>query len=383
VVRGAAIVGPRWPALRATLTFRRMALLDTRRQRAALLIIVLGVGLAAATTPYATGLVGAPVIVALFAPLNTWLQRRVSSAVAAGLVILAALLVVVLPLTGVAALVVAEAPGITRRLLGSPLLARLETLQIGPFLIGAELRNFGDQIVRWFATGALGFIGTATRSVLNLVIALFGAYFLLLRADGGWGALRPFIPFSDENVEHLRVRFRDVTNSTVIGVLMVAAIQGALLGGMFLVLGLPNPAFWGVVTAILSILPLVGSGLVWVPACAALAFDGRWAAAVVLAIWGLAVVGGADNVIRPVVYRRWANIHPFVTLIGAFAGIRWFGLLGILVGPLALSYFFALIEMYSQEYIEPQQEVRRRTAEMAVLTPPARSPDGTPASGGR
>ena len=362
-----------------------MALLDTRRQRAALLILVLGIGLAAAMAPYATGLVGAPVIVALFAPLNTWLQRRMSSALAAGIVVLAAVLVVVLPVTGIAALVVAEAPGIARRLVTSPLLARLETLQIGPFLIGPELRNFGDRIVEWFATGALGFIGTATRSVLNLVIALFGAYFLLLRADGGWNALRPFIPFSDENVDRLRSRFRDVTNSTVIGVLMVAAIQGALMGGMFLVLGLRNAAFWGVITAILSILPLVGSGLIWVPACAALAVDGRWAATVVLAVWGVAVVGSADNVIRPVVYRRWANIHPFVTLIGAFAGIRWFGLLGILVGPLAVSYFFALIQMYSQEYLEPQADVRRRTAEMPVITAaaPVPAPGGTPPAAGR
>jgi predicted PurR-regulated permease PerM len=259
----------------------------------------------------------------------------------------------------------------------------METLQLGPFVIGAELRNAGDYIVRWFASSALGFIGAATRSVLNLMIALFGAYFLLLRPDGGWGVLRPFIPFSDENVERLRVRFRDVTNSTVIGVLMVAAIQGALMGGMFLVLGLPNAAFWGVVTALLSILPLVGSGLIWVPACTALGFDGRWGAAIVLAVWGFAVVGSADNVIRPVVYRRWANIHPFVTLIGAFAGIRWFGLLGILVGPLAVSYFFALIEMYSQEYIEPQQEVRRRTAEMAVITSSIRASVGTRPSAAR
>ena len=333
--------------------------------------------------PYATGLVGAPVIVALFAPLNAWLQRRLSPAVAAAVVIVAAVLVVVLPITGVAALIVTEAPGIARLLTGSPLLARLETLQVGPFLIGPELRKFGDQIVGWFATGALGFIGTATRSVLNVVIALFGAYFLLLRADGGWSGMRPFIPFSDENVERLRARFRDVTNSTVIGVLMVAAIQGALMGGMFLVLGLPNAAFWGIVTAILSILPLVGSGLIWVPTCAALAFEGRLGATVVLAVWGLAVVGGVDNVIRPMVYRRWANIHPFVTLIGAFAGIRWFGLLGILIGPLALSYFFALIEMYSQEYLQPQAEVHRRTAEMPVVPAAVRSAEGTPPSDGR
>ena len=360
-----------------------MALLDTRRQRAALLILILGIGLAAAMAPSAAGLVGAPVIVALFAPFNAWLQRRLSPAVAAGLVVVAAVLVVVLPVTGVAALVVAEAPGIARRLIGSPLLDRLEALQIGPYAIGAELRSFGDRIVGWFATGALGLIGTATRSVLNLSIALFGAYFLLLLPDGGWSALRPFIPFSDENVDRLRRRFRDVTNSTMIGVLLVAAIQGALMGGMFLVLGLPNAAFWAVITAILSILPLVGSGLIWVPACAALAVEGRWGATVVLAIWGVAVVGSADNLIRPLVYRRWANIHPFVTLIGAFAGIRWFGLLGILVGPLALSYFFALIKMYSQEYLEPLADVRRRTAEMPVVVTAAPAPAGTPPAAGR
>jgi predicted PurR-regulated permease PerM len=138
-----------------------------------------------------------------------------------------------------------------------------------------------------------------------------------------------------------------------------------------------------VITAILSILPLVGSGLIWVPACAALAVEGRWGATVVLAIWGVAVVGSADNLIRPLVYRRWANIHPFVTLIGAFAGIRWFGLLGILVGPLALSYFFALIKMYSQEYLEPLADVRRRTAEMPVVVTAAPAPAGTPPAAGR
>lgn len=359
--------------------FRAMALLDTRRQRAALLILVLGLGLAAAMAPYVTGLVGAPVIVALFAPLNTWLQRRMSPALAAAVVILVALLVVVLPVSGVAALVVSETPGITRLLINSPLLTRLETLQIGPFLIGQELRSFGDQIVRWFASGAVGFIGTATRSILNLVIALFGAYFLLLQADGGWHGLRPFIPFSDENVDRLRGRFRNVTNSTVIGVLLVAAIQGALMGGMFFVIGVPNAAFWGVVTGILSILPVVGSGLIWVPACVALGFDGRWGAAILLAVWGAAVVGSADNIIRPLVYRRWANIHPFVTLVGAFAGIRWFGLLGILVGPLALSYFFALIEMYTQEYVQPVAEARFRTAEMpAVPIPDGGNPTPEP-----
>ena len=73
--------------------------------------------------------------------------------------------------------------------------------------------------------------------------------------------------------------------------------------------------------------------------------------AIALAIWGIVVVGNVDNVVRPVVFRRWARIHPFITIIGAFAGIRYFGLLGLLIGPLAISYFFELIRMYKEEYL--------------------------------
>jgi predicted PurR-regulated permease PerM len=115
--------------------------------------------------------------------------------------------------------------------------------------------------------------------------------------------------------------------------------------------GLPNALVWGVITVVLSILPVVGSGLVWAPGVAVLAADKRYGWAVALAVWGFLVIGQIDNVVRPMVYRRWAQIHPFITLLGAIAGLRWFGLLGLLIGPLALSYFFELIRMYRQEYL--------------------------------
>jgi predicted PurR-regulated permease PerM len=125
------------------------------------------------------------------------------------------------------------------------------------------------------------------------------------------------------------------------------------------VVGLPNALFWGVVTVIVSILPVVGSGLIWGPGALILALGGRWGPAIGLAAWGVFVVGNIDNVIRPMVFRRWARIHPFVTVIGAFAGLRYFGLLGLLIGPLAISYFFELIRMYREEYL---------------IAPPAQSP---------
>ena len=109
--------------------------------------------------------------------------------------------------------------------------------------------------------------------------------------------------------------------------------------------------FWGVVTMVFAILPVVGSGLVWLPGALALILDHRAGPGALLALWGAVVVGNVDYVIRPRVFRRWANIHPLITLIGALAGVPFFGILGLLIGPLALSYFFELIKMYREEYL--------------------------------
>jgi predicted PurR-regulated permease PerM len=183
------------------------------------------------------------------------------------------------------------------------------------------------------------------------VISLFGLFYLLLRPGETWDAVRPYIPFSARNTEKLRQRFRDVTHSTVIGTGVTAAVHGTLVGLGFWVTGLPNAAFWGVVTMVFSILPVVGSGLVWGPGALALLLEHRPAAAALLALWGVVVVGNVDYVIRPMIFRRWANIHPLITLIGALAGVPYFGILGLLIGPLALSYFFELIKMYREEYL--------------------------------
>jgi predicted PurR-regulated permease PerM len=116
---------------------------------------------------------------------------------------------------------------------------------------------------------------------------------------------------------------------------------------------LPNALFWGVVTAVFAVLPVVGSGLIWGPGSITLALQGRYVAAAGLALIGIVVVGNVDVVIRPAVFRRFAQIHPLVTLVGAIGGVGYFGLLGILIGPLAVSYFFELIRMYREEYLPP------------------------------
>jgi predicted PurR-regulated permease PerM len=333
-----------------------MPFLDTKHQRAAFIVFALGAALLWSLTPYATGIIGIPVLAVLFAPIHNWMIRRgLPEAPTALAVTLFGAVVVILPIILFAGLVINEAQQVTSSVLQSPVLERLSTIQVRGIPIGPRIAEIGGSIVSWLAGNAVGVVGTATRLALNLTIAFFGLYYVLkVPGEDPWLNARPYVPFSEENTDKLGKRFKDVTVSTVIGTGVVAMLQGVLLGSAFMVVGLPNALFWSVVTTALAILPVVGSGLVWGPAAIMLAIQGRPVAAVLLAIWGVAVVGSVDNFIRPIIYRRYAEVHPLITLIGAIAGVSHFGLLGLLIGPLALSYLFELIRMYREEYLEPE-----------------------------
>ncbi len=334
-----------------------MPFLDTNHQRAALLILLLGAGLTAALLPYATGLIGGLVLCVLFAPLHRWMTRRVSRSVASGVVVVIALLLLVLPGLALVGILVDQAQAMASSVLSSSLLERLQTIRIGRTSVGPQLAGAGQQIVSWLGSNAIKLLGTATRVALNLTISLFVAYYLLLRPGEAWASVKPYIPFSDANAEKLKDRFYNVTISTMIGTGLNACIQGGLVMVGFSLTGLPNALFWGVVTIVFSILPVVGSGLIWGPGAVSLAIDGRYGAAIALVAMGVLVVGNVDLVIRPFIFRRYAKIHPLVTLIGAFGGVAYFGLLGLLIGPLALSYFFELIGMYREEYLSSEFRV--------------------------
>ncbi|HTI05186.1 MAG TPA: AI-2E family transporter [Gemmatimonadales bacterium] len=332
-----------------------MAFLDTKHQRAAFIVIALGVAILWSLGPYATGIIGIPVLAVLFAPLHEWLvNRRTPSGVASFVVTILGAVLLIVPGVLIAGLLINQAQEITQSVLQSPIIERFRGLQIHGIPVGPRLAEAGGRIVAAIGASAFGLVGTATRLTLNLTISFFGLYYVLKHPGDVWLDARPYIPFSDANTEKLGRRFKDVTVSTVIGTGVVAAVQGALLGLAFAIAGLPNGLFWGVVTMAFAILPVVGSGLIWGPAAVVLYMQGRPLAAILLAAWGVLVVGSVDNFIRPFIYRRFSAIHPLITLIGAIGGVSIFGLLGLLIGPLALSYFFELIRMYREEYLEPE-----------------------------
>jgi predicted PurR-regulated permease PerM len=328
-----------------------MALIDTNHQRAALILLLLGVGIAIALAPYATGLIGIPVLYAIFGPVYQWLALRARPKFAAGLVVALAAFLIVVPGVSFATLIVTQAQQMAAGVIQSPLLARLSGLRFWGTELGPRLAGLGSQLASWLGSSAFGLLGTATRLTLDLTIALFGLFYLLLQPHETWAAVEPYIPFSTKNITKLRQRFRDVTVATIIGTVLTGGLQGLIVGLGFWITGLPNAAFWGVVTMVFAILPVVGSGLVWIPGAVALILQHQIGPALLLALFGLVGAGLVDYVVRPKVFQRWADIHPLATLLGALAGVAYFGILGILIGPLALSYFFELMKMYREEYL--------------------------------
>ena len=332
-----------------------MVFFDTKKERAALVVLLLAVGLAIALSPYVSGLLGAPVLYVLFRPMHRWLSQKIKPWIAAAIVILIAFLLIVLPGIWLIGMLVGQAQGVAASLVNSPLLARISTLRVGQFEVGPQLASIGKEVITWLGGSALGFIGTATRFTLNLLFTFFGLYYLLLNPDGTWRALAPYIPFSQQNVQILRERFVSLTAATVVGTGLVAVIQGTIVGTGFLITGLNDPLFWGVVTMVFGILPVVGAGMVWAPASISLFLNGHPGKGVILIVLGVVVVANVENFVRPYVFAKYSQVHPMVTLVGAVLGVSYFGLIGLLIGPLALSYFFELIRMYREEYLQGSQ----------------------------
>jgi predicted PurR-regulated permease PerM len=323
----------------------------TRQGRAAVLIALLGLALIIALMPFISGILSAPVFYVVFSPMYSRLLRWMRPSLSAGLTVLAAILLIVVPGGWLVALIAGQAQDALTALMRGPFLDRLQTLSLAGHAVGPQLVSYGQTMLADVGRGAFAAVGTVTLMGFNLAIAFFILFFMLVTGGNSWLSVRPYIPFSAASAELLRDRFRDVTISTVIGTGLTATIQGILLSLAFIATGLPNAAFWGVVTVVFAILPVVGSGMVWIPGGVALLVEGSVVSGLALLAFGAVVIGNVDTVIRPIVFRRWAKTHPLITILGAFAGVRYLGLIGILIGPLALSYFFELVRMYNEEYV--------------------------------
>lgn len=205
---------------------------------------------------------------------------------------------------------------------------------LGGLLVGGLRRATG---------GLLGF-------VLNLVILLFALFYLLTAGPRSLKKALALLPMQPHDRDLLAERTLSTIRATVKGTFVIALIQGALTGGALAVAGVPGAAFWGAIAGVLSIIPGVGPPLVWLPAALWLWANGEQVPAIGLAVWGAAVVGVIDNLLRPVLVGQDAKMSDLMVLLSTLGGLTLFGAVGIIVGPVIAALFASAWFIYAQSF---------------------------------
>jgi predicted PurR-regulated permease PerM len=335
---------------------------------------LLGYALILLFAPFFNALIWAAFLAFLLFPLNTKLRRRLrgEGRAATTLTVLTPI-VILLPLAAVSFEFVAQVSILVRVLQQRakeldiksfsdlqqfPLIARAnDWLQASVGISADEVQSWmisGTQELVQRAAGLSGalFLG-ALGSVVAFSIMLVLLFFFLRDGDAMCARARALIPLDDRRKDHLFRQLSDVTRAIVLGITMTALLQGVLVGIGFAICRLASPLVFGVLAALLSMLPVGGAAIVWVPAVGWLLYQGHWGFAIFMLVWGL-MLGGAESLLRPLLISGRAEISALAIFIGVLGGIPAFGAIGIVAGPVLLSLVLALLE-FAEEPPEAQR----------------------------
>lgn len=207
--------------------------------------------------------------------------------------------------------------------------------------VGDHTREFAAHVGQYTMSAAAG----AGGAMLSFALVAFATFLLLRDGERLVANIPRFLPFERTRSEALLLRMRDVVYGSMYGVVAIAVIQGALNGGMFALLGVPAAALWGLLTVFASLVPVVGTAAVWVPGSVYLLMIGAPHKAVVLAVWGAAVVSSVDNFLRPRLVAGRVGLSGLGMFVAMLGGLQAFGALGIVLGPVTFAAASALIEV--------------------------------------
>ncbi len=288
--------------------------------------------------------------------------RRSPASLASLLVII---LVVLIPLGGLLGIVAAEAirvgesvmPWIQKQLSEPTGLADL--LQKLPFY--AQIEPYQEQILR--KAGEL--IGSASEFMIaglssatvmtvnflfQLFVFLYSMYFFLMEGDKLLAKITFYIPLEEKDERRMLGKFTSVTRATLKGTAVIGIIQGGLAGLAFALVGIPSAVFWGTIMVVLSVIPGIGTGLVWIPAAVILAASGHLAKGVALALFCGLVVGSCDNLLRPRLVGKDTQLPELLIFFGTLGGLIFFGVLGFIIGPIVAALFVTIWEIYGEVF---------------------------------
>jgi predicted PurR-regulated permease PerM len=326
--------------------------------------LLLGIAVFKILQPFLGALLWAALLAFLLFPANQGMRRALGGrrGAAAILLTLAVALVIVLPAVMLGVVFVQQASDLVRRLPSQPdstAAAAQEYLRI-PVLDRAVAYVIAvtpittEQIRAWTLEGGksllqslIAFGGSLFTGVLGALLGFalmpFLLFFFLRDGEAMLDRLVFLIPMAEGRKAHLLDHLSSVTKAVVLGALMTAFVQGALVGIGFAIVGLPSPVVFAVLASGAALVPLIGTALVWAPAAVVLASQGHAGTAVILSIWGVVVVASVDNFVRPLLISGRAQISTLPVFIGLLGGISAFGPIGMFLGPVLVALVLALL----------------------------------------
>ena len=222
----------------------------------------------------------------------------------------------------------------------------------------AKLTNQIMPMVQKTIGGTLSIVG-------NLLIMYVVLYFLLVQISQVELWIRRNLPFNHQNSQFFIIEFKNLVYSNAIGIPIVAVIQGiaSLIG--YWIFGVDNFILMSIFTAVCSVIPLVGPSIVWVPLSIYILAQGEQWQGIGVALWGFIVIGSVDNIARFILQKKLSDVHPLITILGVIIGISLFGFLGIIFGPLLLSMFILLVNIYNDEFGKSNETTTNHAVEIS------------------
>jgi predicted PurR-regulated permease PerM len=316
--------------------------------------------------PFLSAIVWALALAVVFTPFHRWLEAKVKHPnLAAGISVLVIGLVVLGLATFVGQQLVQEAANGTELIKTKvesgewrhALEAHPRLVPLADWMERQNLPGTVMTVATWMTTTGASFVKGSVVEVIGLLLTFYLLFFFLRDRRAAIQLLRSLSPLSEVEMDRLFGRVGDTLYATIYGTLAVSAVQGVLGGLMFWWLGLPAPLLWGVVIALLAVVPVLGAFVVWIPAALFLAMEGSWGKALILTVWGGAVVSTIDNLLRPILVGKRLKLHTVLAFISVVGGVILFGPAGLILGPVVLTVTSVLLEIW-----------RSRTAVEAAAT---------------
>jgi len=356
-----------------------------RASRASLRALLLGVGVLLVlylswriVMPFLPALCWAFALALIGDPIYEWLiRRRLPRNLAALSIIILTAIVVIGPAVALAGALAKEASDVVNRLASEAGAKNLRGSIEGNGLLGPIFRWLDSRYdllaeTMQLARSAAGWASSTVSSVVTgsiwflsqVATTMFVLFYFLRDGEMILRTLRSVVPLSNRENDVLFTRIAQMIRVSLGGKLVVAAIQGTLGGLMFAWLGLPAPIFWGCVMAVLSVFPVIGAFIVWVPAAIIFALQGDWRHAAILAGWGVLIIHPVDNLLGPVLVGSTLRMHTLLTFFSVIGGLAAFGVSGVVLGPVTVAVVAGLVELFQRSH---------RAASAEEADPPPRS----------